>query len=93
LVDCGILVFVDSTGNPDDREDIPSPVISLDRTRAVLIEAEETIVDADGDSGPVIGMVSGCWSMSGLGSAYGLILPVLLIEGWIEERHMSVNFQ
>ncbi len=76
-VDCDILAFVDSTGKPNDREEILSPKISLDKPEcAVLIVSEETMVDADGDSGMVIGRVRGCWSTSGPGFAYGHILPV-----------------
>jgi hypothetical protein len=79
LVGCGIiLVFVDSTGKPNGGEEIFSPMVSLDMLEgAVSIESEESVVDADGDSDLVIGTVHGCWSMSGLGLAYGLILPVL----------------
>ena len=77
MFDCDVLVCVDSTGKPNFREDILSPMISLDRPEgAVLIESEESTVDADGDSGLVIGMLRGCWSISRLGVAYGPILPV-----------------
>ena len=77
-VDCDVLVFVDSSGNPNDGEEVLPLRISLDkRERTVLMVSEETMVDADGDSGMVIGIARGCWSMSGLGSTYGLILPVL----------------
>jgi hypothetical protein len=76
LVDCGILAFVDSTGKPGDGGEIVSPVILLYKPeRAVSVESEESMVNGLGDSGLVIGTVRGC-SMSGLGSAYGLILPV-----------------
>ena len=61
LVDRDILGFVDSTGKHNDWEEILSRMISLDKLEgAVLIESEETImVDADGDAGEVIGIVSG----------------------------------
>jgi hypothetical protein len=68
LVDCDVLVFVDSTGKPNCREEMLSPYISLDKPEgAVLMASEEAVVDADGDSGLVIGMVRGSWSMSVLG--------------------------
>ena len=76
MVDCGIPAFVDSIGKLDDGGEIVSPVISRDKPeRAVSIESEETMVD--GNSSLVIGIVRGCWSMSGPGSAYGLILPMM----------------
>ncbi len=60
-VDRGILVSVDFTDKPNDREDKLSPMISLDKSEgAVMMVSEEITVDADGDSGPVIGMVWGC---------------------------------
>ena len=77
LVDCGIPVFVGSTGKLDDGGEIVSSVISLDKPkRAVSMESEESMVD--GDSGLVIGTFCGC-SMSGLGEGLkmrGPILPV-----------------
>jgi len=80
-VDCGIFVFVDSSGNPNDGEEVLSLRISLDRPEgAVLIVSEETMVDVDsaGDLGMVvIEIACGCWSISGLGCTYGLILPAL----------------
>ena len=65
--------------NPDEREEILPPRISLDKPEgAVLIVSEETMVDADtGDSGMVVGMACEYWSTSGLGCTYGLILPVV----------------
>jgi hypothetical protein len=75
LVDCDILVFVDSTGKSNGGEEILPPMVPLDMLEgAVSIESEETMVDADGDSDLVIGTVHVC---SGLGSAYKIILPVL----------------
>lgn len=77
-IDCDDFVFVDSSGDPNDREDILSLRISLDKPEGrVLIVSEETMVDADGDSGMAIGIARGCWSVSGLGCTYGLILPVV----------------
>lgn len=77
-VDCDDFVSVDSSGNPNDWEEILPPRISLDKPEgAVLIVSEEAMVDADGDSGMVIDIARGCWSMSGLGCTYGLILPTL----------------
>ena len=77
MVDCGIPVFVGSTGKLDDGGEIVSSVISLDKPkRAVSMESEESMVD--GDSGLVIGTFCGC-SMSGLGEGLkmrGPILPV-----------------
>ena len=79
MVNFGIPVFVGSTGKLGDGGAIVSPVISLDKPeRAVSIESEEFMVE--GDSALVVGTFRGC-SMSGLGSAYGLILPVLQMEG------------
>jgi hypothetical protein len=81
-VDCAILVSFDSTDQLDGWEEILSPMVSLDKSEgAVMMVSEEMMVDADGDSGPIIGMVWGCWSMSRPGYEYGLILPVLQIEG------------
>ena len=84
-VDCDVFVVVDadSSGNPNDweEEEILAPRISLDKPEgAVLIVSAETTVDADGDrdAGMVIEIAfGGCWSMSGLGCTYGLILPML----------------
>jgi hypothetical protein len=78
-VDCDVCVFVDSSGNPDDDGEEVLPLrISLDNPEgAVLMVSEETMVDADGDLGMAIEIARGCWSMSGLGCTYGLILPVL----------------
>jgi hypothetical protein len=74
-VDCG-------TDKLDGWEDIPSPMVSLDNSEgAVMMVSEEMVVDADGDSGRVIGIVWGCWSMSRPGCEYGHILPVLQMEG------------
>jgi hypothetical protein len=57
-------------------------MVPLDKSEGeVMTVSEEMTVDADGDPGPVIGMVSGCWAMSRPGSTYGLILPVLRMEG------------
>jgi len=50
-------VFVDSSGNPNDGEEVLSLRISLDRPEgAVLIVSEETMVDVDsaGDLGMVV---------------------------------------
>jgi hypothetical protein len=70
LIDCDVLMFVDSAGRPNGWEEVLSPMISLVKPEgAVLI-----VLDADGDSGLVMGMVRGCWSMSGLGCAYEFIL-------------------
>lgn len=78
FVDCDTpVVFDDSTGKSNGGEEILSPMVSLDKLEgAVSIESEESMVDADGDSDLVIGKVHECWSMSGLGLAYGVILPV-----------------
>jgi hypothetical protein len=76
LVGCDILVLVDSAGKANGGEGILSPMVSLDRLEGA-VSMEETMVDADGDSDLVVGTLHGCWSMSGLGFAYGLILPVL----------------
>ena len=69
LVDCDILVFVDSTGKHDCREEMLSPYTSLDKPEgAVLIVPEEDIEDVDGDPGGlIVGMIRGSWSMSVLG--------------------------
>ena len=81
-VDRGILVSVDSTGRLNDWEEVLPPMIPLDKSEgAVAIVSEDVMVDADGDSGPVIGVVWGCWAVSRPGCAYRLILPVLQIEG------------
>jgi hypothetical protein len=71
--DVSFVFVVDSSGsnsNSDDREDVYillPPRISLDRLEgAVLMVSEETMVDADGDSGMDIEIGCGCWSMSGL---------------------------
>lgn len=82
-VDRGILESIDSTGKLDGWEEILSPMTPLlDKSEgAVMMVSEEKRVDADGDSGPVIGMVWRFWSMSGPGCAYGHILPVLQMEG------------
>jgi hypothetical protein len=74
-VDRGVLVSVDSTGKLDGWE-ILSPIVSLDKSEGAVM-----IVDADGDSDPVTGVVWGCWSTSRPGCAYGLILQVLQMEG------------
>ena len=75
MIDCDVLIFVDSTGKPDLREEILSPMISLDKLEGTVpIESDEATVDADGDSGLVIGMFRGCWSISGLGIENGLIV-------------------
>jgi len=78
LVDCDALIFVDSTGKPDFREEILPPMISLDKLEGTVpIESDEATVDADGDSGLVIGMFRGCWSISGRGIENG---PILLVR-------------
>lgn len=77
MLDCDVLIFVDSTGKPDFREEILSPMISLDKLEgAVPIESDEATVDPDGDSGLDIRMFRGCWSISGLWIENGLILLV-----------------
>jgi hypothetical protein len=78
-VDCDIFVFVDSSGNPNELGEILPLRISLDKPEGavLIVSEEETMVDADGDSGMVIGIARGCWSVSGPGCTYGLILPVL----------------
>jgi len=62
LVDRGIvLVSVNSTSKLDDGEEILSPMVLLNKSEgAVMTVSEETIVDADGDSGSLIGMIWGC---------------------------------
>lgn len=83
-VDCDVFVFVDSSGDSDnDRGETLSLRISLDKPEeAVLMVSEETTVDADGgESGMDIEIARACWSTSGLGCTYGLILPVLYMEG------------
>ena len=85
-VDRGILVSVD-TDKLNGWEEILSPMIPLDKSEgAVMMVSEETMVDADGDSGLVVGMVWGCWSMSRPGCAYGLILPVMQMEGLLVDN-------
>lgn len=77
-VDCDIFAFVGSSGNPNELGEIFPLRISLDKPEgAVLMVSEETVGDADGDAGMVIGIARGCWSVSGPGCTYGLILPVL----------------
>lgn len=77
MTDCDVFVFVDSAGKPNGGEEVLSPMISLVKPEgAVLI-----VLDADGDSGLVIGMVCGCWSMSGLGCAYEFILQLSMLVG------------
>jgi len=67
-VDLGILVSVDSTDKLNGWEEILSPMIPLDTSEgAVMMVSEEMTVDADGDSGLVIGVVWGCWAMSRVG--------------------------
>lgn len=79
-VDSNVFVFVDSSDDTNLNElgeTLPLR-ISLDKPEgAVLMVSEESMVDADGDSGMVIGIARGCWSVSGPGCTYGLILPVL----------------
>ena len=73
MVDCDdVLAFADSSGDPNDREEIDKPEGAV-----LIVVSEETMVDADGDSGMLIGIARGCWSVSGLGCTYGVILPVL----------------
>jgi hypothetical protein len=77
---CDVFVFVDSSGDSDsDRGETLSLRISLDKPEgAVLMVSEETVVDADdGDSGMDVAIARACWSVSGPGCTYGLILPVL----------------
>lgn len=80
-VDCDVFVFVDSSGDSDNNRGETLPLrISLDKPEgAVLMVSEETIVDGDdGESGMVVEIARACWSTSGLGCTYGLILlPVL----------------
>jgi hypothetical protein len=81
-VDSDVFVSVDSSGNSNDWEDMLPPRISLDRPEGAVLmvsEEEETMVDVDGDSGMGIdnARASGCWSVSGLGCTYGVILLVL----------------
>ena len=81
-VDRDILVSVDSTGKLDGWEGIHSPMVPSAKSEVtVMMVSEEMMVAADGDSGLVIGMVGGCRAMLGLGSTYGLILPVLQMGG------------
>ena len=56
-VDRGVLVSVDSNGKLDGWEEILSPMVSLDKSEGAVM-----MVDADGDSDLVIGMVWGYWS-------------------------------
>ena len=57
-VDRGILVSVDSSGKLDGGEEIHSPMVPLDKSEgAVMMVSEVMMVDANGDSGPVIGIV------------------------------------
>ena len=84
LVDCSVLVSVDSTGELNGWKEILSPMIPLDRSDgAAMMVSEETTVDADGESGPVIRVVWGCWAimMSRPGCTYGHIPPALQMEG------------
>ena len=79
-VDCIMLVSVDSTGELDGWKEILSPMIPLDKSDgAAMMVSEETTVDANGESGPVIKVVWGCWAimMSRPGCTYGHILPAL----------------
>jgi hypothetical protein len=77
-VDSDGFVSAVSSGTPNEWEEIFPVRISLDKPEgAVLSVSEETMVDADGDSGNVIDIARECWSTSGLGCTYGLILPVL----------------
>ena len=81
-VDRGILVSVGSTDKLNGWDKVLSPVIPLDKSEVAEMISEEMMVDAHGDSGVVIGVATGCWSTSGLGCTYGLILPVLM-EGLV----------
>lgn len=77
-VDRGTLDSVDSAGKLFGWEEILSPIVPLDKSEgAVMVVSEEMMVDADGDSGVVVGVARECWSTSGLGCTYGLILLVL----------------
>src|SRR5712672_3893265 len=82
-VDRDILLSVDFTDKLrlDCREEILPPITPLDKSEGVVM-----MVDADGDSGPVIGVVWGCWTMSRSGCAYGLILPVPQMEGLLVDN-------
>jgi hypothetical protein len=81
-VDRGILASVD-IGELNGWEEILSPMIPLDKSEgAVMMVSEEMMVDADGDSGSVIGVVWGGCSMSRPpGCAYGHILTLPQMEG------------
>jgi hypothetical protein len=59
---------------------IVSIVSVLDKLEGA-VSMEETTVCADGDSDLAVGTAHGCCSVSGLGIAYELILPVL----WMKE--------
>ena len=84
-VDRGIFAIVDFSGKLDGWEETLSPIVTLDKSEgAVMMVSEEITVDPDGDPGPVIGMVSGCWAVSRPGSAYGLILPLLRMDFKLE---------
>jgi hypothetical protein len=86
-VDRGMLVSVHSTGKLNGWIEILSSMVSLHRSEgAVMMVSEEMRVDADGDEGPVIGMVWGFWTMSGPGCTYGHILPVLQMEGLLVDN-------
>jgi hypothetical protein len=64
-VDFDAFVFIDSSGNLNDWEEMLYSLNKLEKS--VLILSEETMVDADGDSGMVIKTARGCWfSMSGM---------------------------
>jgi hypothetical protein len=87
-VDRGILAAVDSTGKPNGGEDILPPMDPLDKSEgAVMVVSEEMMVDEGGDLGPVTDMVWGCWALSRLGCAYGLILQMegLLVDNSHEQ--------
>jgi len=51
-VDRGALVSIDSTGKLDGWEEILSPMVLLNKSEGAVM-----MVGADGDSGPVIGVV------------------------------------
>ena len=74
-VDRGILASVDFTGKLNGWKEILPPISPDKSEGAVMMVSEETTVDAGGDQGPVIGIVSvsGCWAMSRPGCVYGLI--------------------
>ncbi len=86
-VDRNILVSIDSTDKLNGWGETLSLMVSLGESEvAVMMLSEEMIVDADGDSGSVIGMVWGCWAMSEPGCAYGHILPLVQIEGLLVDN-------